>query len=283
MSLNYHQYSVADIDVPSVYLMKGVGAYELMIPVGLKMQSHKDKYELRIDSARAFISSGNVKNQLLGTARPDDFQTYPTFDHSYQGTQDLRLMLQPQQLSAIEDIRNGDDFEVKLEIRGEARLNGEVQRTHDKLTVHIPRSEWVKQLKNIGFMDVLLMEIPFPVAEVPERLETVHHALEEAQRHFANAEYASCVASCRTAIQEIGHHIFDGKDWATGILKRLREGATDMSKMERDSALYAVVRHYTHQAHHGEGEGGSRHYSRSEAQMILRMVAALVSGATSSL
>lgn len=31
---------------------------------------------------------------------------------------------------------------------------------------------------------------------------------------------------------------------------------------------YGYVRHYTHQSHHAEGEGGSRHYTHAEAQMF---------------
>jgi hypothetical protein len=49
-----------------------------------------------------------------------------------------------------------------------------------------------------------------------------------------------------------------------------------MSKEERESAIHAVIRHYTHQAHHGGTEGGATCYSRSEAKLILSLSAALL-------
>lgn len=44
----------------------------------------------------------------------------------------------------------------------------------------------------------------------------------------------------------------------------------------REASLWAVLRHYTHQAHHGVSEGGAARYSRAEAQFVLTLTAAAV-------
>ena len=47
-----------------------------------------------------------------------------------------------------------------------------------------------------------------------------------------------------------------------------------MDKPSREAAVYAVVRHYTHLAHHGPSEGGVPAYTRAETQFLLTLAAA---------
>jgi len=279
MSLSYHHRNIADASVQGIHLKKAVGAYELSASLNLQMQSSDEDeiYYLRVETARLIVKGKSGGEQFIGTLCPYELRMLRTHDFSNRECIDLSLILHPSQVSAIEDIRDGGDLTFNLKIRGQAYLNSDEQRAYDDFSVHVARSNWIQQLKNVGFMDVLLIEVPFPVTELPDQLEAVQHALEEAQRHFVSAEYSSCVASCRTAIQELGHHVFGNEGWAVKTLKQLDENATTMAKEDREKALFAVIRHYAHQAHHGEGEGGVRHYTRSEAQMILRMTAAAVS------
>lgn len=51
-------------------------------------------------------------------------------------------------------------------------------------------------------------------------------------------------------------------------LDRLASDRAGMTKSERCTAVYAVLRHYTHQAHHGPSEGGESSYTRSDAQFV---------------
>lgn len=281
MSLSYNHRNIADASAQGIHLKKVVGAYEVSASLNLQMQSSDEDeiYYLRIETVRLFVKGTSGGEQFIGTLCPYELRMLRTHDFSNRECVDLSLTLHPGQLSAIEDLRDGGDLVFILKIRGQAYLNSDEQRAYDDFSVHMPRSDWIQQLKNISFMDVLLIEVPFPATDLPERLQTVQHALEEAQRHFISAEYSSCVASCRTAIQELGHHVFGKKDWSVKTLKQLDENAPAMAKEDREKALFAVIRHYAHQAHHGEGEGGVRHYTRSEAQMILRMAAAAISGA----
>ena len=61
---------------------------------------------------------------------------------------------------------------------------------------------------------------------------------------------------------------------ASKLLGRSREERNAMSKKDREGAILAAIRHYTNQAHHAEGDSGVQNYSRSEASLLLRLVAA---------
>ena len=42
-----------------------------------------------------------------------------------------------------------------------------------------------------------------------------------------------------------------------------------MTKAERQEAVYAALRHYTHPAHHASDDGAEYSYSRAEAEFTL--------------
>jgi len=288
MSLSYHQRTIADPSVQGIHLRKAVGAYELLASLNLQMQSSEEDeiYYLRIEAVRLFVKGQHGSEQFIGTLLPYDLRMLRTYGHSQRECVDLSLILQPTQVAAIEDIRDGGDLTFILKIRGQAYLNSDEQRAYDDITVHTPRSAWIMQLKNSGFMDVLLIEIPFPASELPEHLEAVQHYLEEAQRQYMNAAYTACVASCRTAIEDMGCQTYNTAKWHEEALKPLKGPSSngggkisDMDKNEREKALLGIIRHYAHLAHHGEGEGGVRNYTQIEARMILQMTSAAISAA----
>jgi len=278
MSLCYHTRNIASLSVQGVHLKKATGAYELFIGLDLQMQtsSEDEVYYLRVEAARLFVKGANGIERYIGILRPTELNMLRTWDYSHRQCLEMTLMLQPGQVAAIEDIRGGGDLTFKFEVRGQAYLNGDEQRAHDNFTVRVPKSEWLNRLKSARFMDVLLLEVPFSAIDLPEQLRVIRDDLEQAQNLFMNADYANCVAQCRHAIQELGHYVYDDQKWAEGALKKLNDEARAMGKEEREKAIFAAIRHYVHQAHHSSGEGGVRHYDRSEARMILQMTAAAV-------
>ena len=95
---------------------------------------------------------------------------------------------------------------------------------------------------------------------------------------------AIIMAACRPAgaiVEELGCELFGGKNWAAPSLDRLSSDRRDMSKHEREGAMLATLRHYTHQAHHIQSEGGEPSYSRADAQHILALAASFVAHAMS--
>jgi hypothetical protein len=175
-------------------------------------------------------------------------------------------------------MRGDDDLKFEILLRGEIGNGEDSYSAQEMLRKSIPRSEWIENLRRAEYMDILLLEVPFPAMDAPETLTSVRHHLEVAQRHFTHAEYTSCVGSCRTAIQELGHHVYETDEWSKGAIPKTTDNMRDMSKDERIKGMFAMLRHLTNQAHHGEGEGGVIHYSRIESRMVLQMTVSAVTG-----
>ena len=127
-----------------------------------------------------------------------------------------------------------------------------------------------------GARDIMLLEVSLPLASASEDWSEVRTTLIRAEGQFRNGDYTGCIASCRTVIEELGHRVYGERDWAPGALDKLAAGRKAMAKDERESALWATVRHYAHMAHHIPGEGGETDFSRPDAQWILRMTVATV-------
>lgn len=100
--------------------------------------------------------------------------------------------------------------------------------------------------------------------------------LVRAEEQYRNGDYSACVASCRTVIEELGHQKYEGKDWAIPLLKRLANDRNNMTKTDREAALWGALRHYTHLAHHEDNEGSTSNHSRPEAQFVLTLAASFV-------
>ena len=119
------------------------------------------------------------------------------------------------------------------------------------------------------------MPLPFP--ERSDRWSKISDELRRAEARLRNGDYHACVSACRVIVQELGCEIFDRTDWAGPSLNRLSsKDRREMSKSEREGAMLGALRHYTHQAHHGQGEGGEINYSRADAQHVLTLVASFV-------
>ena len=91
------------------------------------------------------------------------------------------------------------------------------------------------------------------------------------------SDWIEKLRSGRIATDDLGLRRFGHENWSTGSLKRLAADQQGMSKEERDAALFAALRHYTHQAHHGPGDGGVSTYTRAESQFVLSVTAAAAS------
>ena len=129
-------------------------------------------------------------------------------------------------------------------------------------------SDWIGQLRTASARDVLLLEVPIPLKHATDKWRAIAAPLQRAEEQYRSGDYHSCIGSCRTAMEELGIHRYRDREWAGKVLGRLASRSTreDMDKAAREAAVYAVLRHYTHLAHHGLSEGGIPAYTRAEAE-----------------
>lgn len=106
-------------------------------------------------------------------------------------------------------------------------------------------------------------------------------SLQRGEEQYRSGDYHSCIGSCRTAMEELGIHRHGNREWASKALAPLASPSTRriMDRAAREAALYAALRHYTHQAHHGPSVGGATAYTRAEAQFVIGLSAAAVAHA----
>lgn len=276
MSLTIGSRIIADTRVQAVALRPVVGGYELVFALYLTAHPEKDA------TRRASIvgASVSVKAQggtgRLGFARPQDpFEIVPR-PSQYSMSPALVMSFQPAQLAALEDLRGTGDLDFELLATGYGSDSQGEHQIQDQWRIHVPRSDWVKKLRDAKARDILLLEVPMPVGKTSKTWADIATNLGRAQEHFLNGDYHASVGSCRSVVQELGQQKFKKKDWSTPLLTRLASDRGGMTKHEGLAALWATLRHFTHQAHHSGSEGGETEYSRSEAKLMLTLTAAFV-------
>ena len=274
----------ADAQIQGITLHPVVGAYELrfglLIAVGATPEG--EHCCAVIDGARVRMGTGGSDRDDLGFARPDRQLEIVTGLHQHRTAPTLSLPLQPGQLAAIERSRGTGDLHFELEVMGAGSGRRGPCPVQEVLRRNVPRSEWVEKLRAARARDILLLEVPLPFPERSDRWQNISDELMRAEGRFRNGDYHACVSACRVIAEELGCQVFGCTDWAKSSLDRLSSDRGGMSKNERERALLGVLRHYTHQAHHGPSERGEVSYSRADAQHILTLVASFVAHSRSA-
>lgn len=277
MSLTINATRLADITISGVGLRPLIGGYELQLFLNIKTHPiHQTRREAIIYGGHVSVQPMPGEKHRLGVATAEQIIRLRQYEHTHELTFMLCLPLQPQQISALEDLRNGGDLLFQLAPIGEGRElieNGFEGAISDGWTKAVSKSDWVKHLHGAGAMDILLIEVPMPAC-AGESSKT-SDLLKRCQRHFVDGNYNECVALCRHVLDELGASTY-GPNWVGAISKRMTENQKTMKKVEREQWIAFVVRHYMHQANHTEGDGGVAAYSRSDAKFALRLTAAVV-------
>lgn len=277
MSMFIDNTIAAEAQIQSVSLRRVLGAYDLVF--GIILTAKADKLRPRrasIAGAQVNIKANGSGQQPAGFARPEAPLVFTTRENESRTSSALFLPLQPGQLATIENIRGTGDLDFELLCMGIGSDEHGAHRLQDSLSVHVPRSDWLKKLRDAKARDILLLEVPLPLLRRSKPWAAIAKDLQRAEEHFRNGDNHACVSSCRAVIQELGHHKFKKRDWSAALLDQLANGRKDMTKAEREAALWGTLRHYTHQAHHGSSEGGEADYSRAEARMVLTLTASFV-------
>lgn len=268
VGLTVTNYVVATVETRRVALRPILGGYELTFPIQAQTTPVRDRaWWFRIEAARVKLLADPPRE--LGVSRPDRAATIRQNNGAFPQTVDVVLSLQRHQLTALEDARGSRDLDFSLTLLGEGGDGAEIResfQTDTKLIV--PRSEWLEQLRTAGALDVLLLEIPMPVGVLTSAQAAAAGHLRQAQLHFYGGHYADCVGALRLALDAMGV--------TSDPLNFFAANRNAMMKTERGQALYAAIRHFAHPAHHV----GADPYDRSDAKLMLQLVAACTAAGT---
>lgn len=277
MSIAVNTKIVAEARVQGVTLRPIVGAYELLFGLDLTVYPESGfSRGVSIIGARVGLSTDGSSEKPVGFARPESSFEIKQGPYPNRMTPILVLPIQPGQLAAIERLRNAGDVTFELRVSGVGSDQNGVHPVQGEWRVSVPRSDWLKKLREAGARDALLLEIPLLLLDNPKEWAEITKHLQQAEGYFRAGDHRACIASCRTVLEELGHYKFGKKEWAPPLLDRLARDRATMTAQEREAALWATVNHYAHPAHHGSASGGVDDYSRADAQLLLTMVASLV-------
>ncbi|MBL8688020.1 MAG: hypothetical protein JNL04_02930 [Rhodospirillaceae bacterium] len=279
MDIWFNNRKVADVTQSQIHLQRMVGAYELRFLFQFQtLRKEGTPRQVTINGARVSTQIGAGEHQL-GIASLDAPVHLRLEDSERTAGASFALTLQPHQLSAIEELRGNEDLSLYLTLGGTGSDGLNTQSLQTKWGIPIARSRWLEMLRDARALDVLLVEVPMPITNVPEDWKKIRADLLEAQRHFHTGEFSACVLSCRKVIEEIGGRLYKETEWHGSRLTRLAsDQRRDMTKEQREEAVNAAVLHFTHPAAHAEGKGGVL-YTRSEAKLILTLAAAIAARA----
>lgn len=271
--------TVAEVQVEHIELRRLIGAYELIVRIqGSSVIDPGASHWIMLHGAQMYMWVQGKPKQSLGIARPDRPERIATSDTSLTVSAELKLTLQPHQIAAIEDYCDAQDLHFDIVVVGSGNgpaLRGQFTPTVDQLSKEIARSEWIRKLRDAGALDIVVIEVPMPVAEPPEKLRALVDHLRRAQKMFLDGNYPECVAHCRDVMDLVDKTKGAVQHYAEALKKlSIAEDRKAMLKAEREIALLAAVRHYTHLAHHSDNP--SEYITPSEAKMILALSATLV-------
>lgn len=274
MSLTYDGWVLADVSVPLVVLSAGLGNYNLRLSIQLRTTAHPQKrYCLSDVRAKVSVVAG-ANEYYVGVALPESPMRL-TFEHSRPESRLFEIGLSPAQMAVLEELRNGGDLTLRVDLQGLAD-NGPGSQTWpvlENLRVSSPQSDWVKQLNQSGFSKRLLLEVPVFAPGAMEGHSGVHQHVSAAIDHLNKGHYPDAVASCRKALE--GLDAAEGVTSREDALRAFRDDPRGMLSEQRATLVDYAVRHYTQLPHHADGPAQLAQYGRREAIWAITMVIAI--------
>ena len=277
MGLTIGSWQITDPWVQGVTLRPIVGGFELIFGLRIPIRAVDNAVRrVSVAGCRITVRPDDGEPRVLGFARPERPFEISSVRGGATESHDLYLYLQPGQLAALEALRGTGDLNFAFAASGTGLDENGEQYVYGDWRHRVPRSDWVGQLRTAGARDVLLLEVPIPLEGAVNEWRAIAESLQLAEEQYRSGDYRGCVASCRTAIEEFWTYRYGHSEWGNTTLEPLASRSTrlEMDKAAREAAVYAVLRHYTNQAHHGPGEGGVAEYTRAEAHLVMSLTAA---------
>ena len=216
------------------------------------------------------VASGDEAPPPLGFARPEGpFDIVPV-DFTRDGTYALHLPVQPGQIAHLETLREARDLIFQLSLVGTGEDGQGSYGVNANLgPFPVARSDWLRMLGAAGARNVVIIEVPLPIHASPPGLSAeIASSLRRAEAQYRDGDYTACVGACRLVIEALGKTL--GIEW-NAALDHFDIRRRSMTRRQREEALYAALRQYTHPPHHLSDGGEPEVYTRQEAELALTL------------
>jgi hypothetical protein len=244
---------------------KGIPRLRFLVNVANRDQFHGSV--LSVTAEICFGHSQFVDNaDFLGYG---SVQWFGDFGHKQQDRWEVFLSMAHYHQQAVEERRRGRDlyFFLKLFYRAahlpqpqqpgaQAYVTNSVQddsTSNGFLTYKVARSDWLGILKELGWGDYFLIEVPLRGVPARSDFNRALDHLTEAWKHFGDARDAETIASCYKAFEFLASsHGFSNPDQQS--FEKLLDGVEDPTKRRRIALVIHQLCQYFHLGRHEAGK-----------------------------
>jgi hypothetical protein len=269
---------IADAGVISVTAEAAIGFYRLEFTVELL----PNRETLNIQSISRFGGELLLRLTRGGTPLPvSPLAPYSNGPTSLPWVGGERLLmylvadLDRSRLSALEEIRAGNEITLTVRLNLELQEGDSTTWTVVLMDHALKRDAWLEILKNLGFADRMLLEVPSLSPPSNPRLAQVFEHLQRAQNALLEGEYREAIGRCRDVLEALSLALGDG-DRTRPEVEALFANSRTLDKDERLQALRRALKLLTHPARHADEVAQQIEWTRADALTVVHIVAALL-------
>jgi hypothetical protein len=285
LSIDVGGLQIAELRIVGVSGTPGIGFHRLQFSLEISLPGTPGRaFELGSLTAFAYAGISQSGPKPLGIAHPETSWFKSTTDHPRREMLGMYIDLAGEQLEALERLRGGGSlffqFQFRMLVRSSERG---VELGFEYVWFEASLSEWSKVLKQLGYLELLLVAVELPFA-LPQALRTAIDQLRSAHQDLIAGRYDSTVGRCRMAMDAVEAVV--EYESATANIREAFSSRSEireaMTKRERADLVRMAIRHYTHLAHHVDS-GVPESFGRQDALFILTAAAGSVWDAAAQL
>lgn len=177
-------------------------------------------------------------------------------------------------IEAIEAVRGAGN--LKLDVGLSWRYDDDHVSSHQE-TFEVNQGVWVDVLSQMGYQQVLLIEVPLPDSSAQPELAEAVRLLRDAQGHMMRGHDREAVGTLRDVLEEATRAMGDSDENIDQQLKRvLFDNSRSMDKADRLRVVRRALKLVTHPARHRDQVSVGIDWSRIDSAQMLAMVAAFI-------
>lgn len=263
--------TVAEPRLVGIHSQQGMGVLQLRFSVEWTFFAAPFSGRVHSTAAVAWVHvDGTLERVKFGHAWPETSWWGETQQLSHTTGLMYELFFRPEQILALERIRNGRGLKFSLDLHGlvEATVEGRSYQyrgnasTERQLNAH----DWAELVKSLGMCETVFIGLDLGIenGELSQLIRSAHS-------HLIDGRYDAAIGQCRVALEALHQQSGVGGESADSGKKPLR----DQSLPERRIAISKGIRHFTHLAMHPV-DGKRAVFSRDDAVLVVSATAAVV-------
>lgn len=276
MHLTHQSRVLADyFHIPHVTVGKAVAGY--LFRVALSFRTNKwEGSGITVAQMRVKVSINRPGGDalLLGFAYPESPMLL-RFEHADSHTRSYEVVLSHAQLAGLEEVRNGGDLLLQLNLQALADDGRQALLAVADAQKTVAQSEWIKELDRSGYTKLQLLEIPVLDSELVDKEGSLKPHFDAALNHLNRGHFGDVVAACRKILEALDL-VTQDKAARVAAQKAFGAAQTEMSVSQRSAYVRGALWHYTQLAHHADLPDEHAQYSRADALWALTTTAATV-------